>query len=85
MPDLPRPPFDPELADVLEFLPMVQGTLRPEDIAAARAPGAIPLPESWTEGRPVTIEDRTVPGYDGGEITVSVQRRADHAGDGPAV
>lgn len=83
MPDLPRPPFDPELAEVLEF--MVRGTISPEDIEAARAPGAIPLAESWTEGRPVTIEDRTVTGYDGGEITVSVLRRTDHADGGPAV
>ena len=83
---LRRPPYDPELAAALSVIgEQLPPTLTPEMIPAIRqAPLAVPL-EQVLEGRPITHEEFTAPGFEGGEIVVSVFRRTDHVAGGPAV
>ncbi|WP_173921501.1 alpha/beta hydrolase [Agromyces sp. Marseille-P2726] len=82
MPRSTRPSFDPELAPALDGLPRFFTTLEPSAIGEFRAATARERSsiEDVVAGRPVEVVDHTVPGYDGGEITVSVVRRTDDAG-----
>jgi len=76
-----RPPFDAELEPALAGLPSFFTTLEPDTIAGFRAALASPPPiADVIAGRPVEVTDHAVPGHGGDEITVSVLRRADHAG-----
>jgi acetyl esterase/lipase len=83
---LRRPPFDPELAAVLSVIgESLPSTLTPEMIPLMRqTPMMLPL-EQVLDGRAVTHEEFTVPGYQGAEIIVSVFRRTDHVAGGPAI
>ena len=83
---LRRPPYDPELAAALSVIgEQLPPTLTPEMIPLMRqAPLSLPI-EEVLAGRPITHEEFTVPGYEGGEIVVSVFRRTDHVAGGPAV
>ncbi|HET8949740.1 MAG TPA: alpha/beta hydrolase [Solirubrobacteraceae bacterium] len=75
-----RPPFDAELAPALEGLPSFFTTVDPATIADFRAATAhSPGIEEVIAGRPVEVFDHVVAGFEGGEITVSVLRRSDHA------
>jgi acetyl esterase/lipase len=83
---LRRPPFDPEMAAVLSVIgENLPPTLTPEMIPLMRAaPLTVPL-EQVLDGRPITHEERTAPGYEGAELVVSIFRRTDHVAGGPAV
>jgi acetyl esterase/lipase len=83
---LRRPPFDPELAAALAVIgENLPPTLTPEMIPLLRgAPPVIPI-EQLLEGRPITHEELTVPGYEGAELVVSVFRRTDHVAGGPGI
>ncbi|WP_125777902.1 alpha/beta hydrolase [Antribacter gilvus] len=83
MPAVPRPPFDPELADfltaALEVFPGLQEPLLPEQIPAQRAASAPTPVDQVLAGRAVELTDHVVPGYEGGEIVISVVRPTDPA------
>ncbi|MCU1529287.1 MAG: lipase [Frondihabitans sp.] len=80
-----RPPYDPELQAALELMPAMPA-ITTEMLPAARASLVAPPIESVIADRPITYTDYVVPGYDGGEIVVSVLKRADHTrADGAAV
>lgn len=81
-----RPPFDPELAAVLEELAEVMPPTFTADMIPLLRQGADSsltlqaLDEADIERRDVTIR-----GHDGGEIVVSVLRSAGRAGTGPGI
>jgi acetyl esterase/lipase len=74
----PRPPFDPELADVLVTLSaQLPSTITPELIQPMRqamASGASSKGELVRRG--LVVRDVSVPSYDGASITLSVVRPA---------
>jgi acetyl esterase/lipase len=78
-PNLPAPPFDPELAPVLDqiadFMP---STIRPEHIPALREAPAVPL-DDLIAGRPITQTEHVVPGRGGSpDVILAVFARSDH-------
>ncbi|WP_370934887.1 alpha/beta hydrolase [Amycolatopsis sp. cg13] len=81
--EMPRPPFDPELAKVL---PILDGGV-PVGMTADQLPHyrALPFPaiEEQIADRPVRCTHHTIPGYGGAEIEVSVLAHVDH--DTPGV
>lgn len=85
---LKRPPFDAELEAVLTLLgEQLPPSITPEMIPLLRqgpSPMELSVDDVLAE---VGVERRdvTIPGYDGGEITVSVLRREGHSGIGPGV
>lgn len=88
MPGTTRPPFDPELEAVLAALAdTLPPTLTPEMIPALRDGGAALAPpiEDLLAGRPITHREVIVAGYEGGEITLSIFARSDHATAGPGI
>ncbi|MFZ3561451.1 MULTISPECIES: alpha/beta hydrolase [unclassified Streptomyces] len=83
---VPRPPFDPELEAVLavladQFPPTVTAEMIPE----LRKAATLQATDDMLDAAGVTRRDVTVPGYLGGDITVSVIARADHQGLGPGI
>ncbi|MDG9724377.1 alpha/beta hydrolase [Streptomyces sp. DH41] len=83
-PGVPAPPFDPELAAALS-LSAIPATLTAEMLPAMRqgkAPSAKPIEEVLAG---VERRDVTIPGHEGGEITVSVLSRPHRTGPGPGI
>ncbi|GAA4529138.1 alpha/beta hydrolase fold domain-containing protein [Amycolatopsis samaneae] len=84
-PEIPRPPFDPELAAVLRELDgHVPVGMTPELLGHFRA-FPFPTMEEQIGDRPVRCVTRTIPGYGGAEIAISVLSRADHVAGGPGI
>ena len=80
-----RPPFDPELAAVLEVLrEQLPPTITPEMIPAMREGNVTaPVEEVLAARLEITHREQTVPGYEGADLTVSIFARRDHTGAGP--
>ncbi|WP_239451832.1 alpha/beta hydrolase [Frondihabitans sp. PAMC 28766] len=79
------PPFDPELGAVLAAIgDAMPSTLTPEMIPAMR--GGIPIPEvsDLLQGRAIEHDERSIP-VEGGEVTLSIFRKADHVTGGPGI
>ncbi|MET9264210.1 alpha/beta hydrolase [Amycolatopsis sp. NPDC004079] len=76
--EMPRPPFDPELAAIL---PTLDGGV-PVGMTADQLPHyrSLPFPtiEEQIADRPVRCTHHTIPGYGGVAIEVSVLAHADH-------
>ncbi|GAB3162249.1 alpha/beta hydrolase [Myceligenerans halotolerans] len=85
---LKRPPFDAELEAVLALLgEQLPPSITPEMIPLLRqgpAPMEVSVDDVLAEAG-IERRDVTIPGYDGGEITVSVLRREGRTGTGPGV
>ncbi|WP_317451750.1 alpha/beta hydrolase [Microbacterium sp. NIBRBAC000506063] len=82
----PSPPFDPELNAALDLIAeMIPPTVTPEMIPALRQ-----MPEDPTFAEQVAAvgavhEERTIAGFDGGEIVASIFRRPDQTTPGPGI
>jgi acetyl esterase/lipase len=77
------PPFDAELAPILEELSTsIPSTLTPEHLDALRGPGFTPLLPELLEGRPIRHEERTIDGP-GGPLLVSIFRPLEPTADAP--
>ncbi|MCD2169484.1 alpha/beta hydrolase [Microbacterium sp. JC 701] len=85
---LPRPPFDPELAPMLEVISqMLPSTLTAEMLPAMRAgslPG-LPTPAEILESAQLQSRDVTIPGFEGADIVVSVIEAKERTGTGPGI
>ncbi|MFE0026100.1 alpha/beta hydrolase fold domain-containing protein [Amycolatopsis sp. NPDC059021] len=83
--EIPRPPFDPELAAVL---PTLEGRA-PAGMTADRLEHyrALPFPTLAEQigDRPVGCVHHTITGHGGAEIAVSVLSRVDHENPGPGI
>lgn len=83
-----RPPFDPELAPMLEVINgMMPPTLTEEMIPVLRA-GAIPGmpdPAEQMDGFGLESRDVTIPGYQGADIVVSIVQAKGRTGHGPGI
>ncbi|MBB2940545.1 acetyl esterase/lipase [Actinoplanes lutulentus] len=85
MTDTPaRPPYDPELARVLEAFapPTVTTDMVPAARAAIAAQSTI---EQALGDRPITHRSMVIPGYQGAEMKISVLKRHDHSAAEPGV
>jgi len=80
-----RPPFDPELSEVLAALAeQLPPTLTPDMIEPMRAASVTPPVEDLLALRPdVTHREETVPGYEGAELIVSIFTSKSRVGTGP--
>lgn len=85
---LPRPPFDPELAPMLEVLgQMLPPTLTAEMLPALRTgsvPG-MPTTAEILESAQLQSRDVTIPGFEGADIVVSVIESKGRTGIGPGI
>ncbi|WP_260979659.1 MULTISPECIES: alpha/beta hydrolase [Microbacterium] len=85
---LPRPPFDPELAPMLEVISqMLPSTLTAEMLPAMRAgslPG-LPTRAEILESAQLQSRDVTIPGFEGADIVVSVIEAKGRTGTGPGI
>jgi acetyl esterase/lipase len=78
-----HPPFDPEVTGSLAALTqLIPTTFTPDLISAFRVPTDL---TQLLEGREVTHREFSVPGFDGGEVILSVFARRDHEGLGPGL
>lgn len=81
-----RPPYDPEcevpLARMAELMP---STLTADMIPMMRQGTPIDLTDDALAAAGVTCHDLVIPGFEGGEIGISLIARADHAGHGPGI
>ncbi len=82
----PPPPFDPELAAALSLV----GDSMPPSITPEMIPALREMPEDPELAQQVqevgaTREDRTIPGYAGGEIVVSIFRDPRQTAPGPGL
>ncbi|GAA3637776.1 alpha/beta hydrolase [Microbacterium awajiense] len=82
----PAPPFDAELGAALELISATMpSSITPEMIPAMReTPLDLGLDEQMGAIGAVR-EDRTIPGYDGAEILISIFRHPDNTGVGPGI
>ena len=81
-----RPPYDPELAAVLEVVnETLPSTLTTAMIEPMRSVSVTPPIEEVLASRDVTHRELTVPGYEGADLTVSVFARSDHTAAGPGI
>lgn len=82
-----RPPYDPELAAVLDVLAeQLPPTLTPEMIIPMRDASITPPIEELLAGRNVIHEERSIPGPAGApDLIVSIFRRLDHVAGGPGI
>ena len=80
-----RPPFDPELATVLEALAeQLPASVTPDLIGPLREQDRdVPIELVLAQHLGVTHRETTVPGYEGAELTVSVFAPRGHTGTGP--
>ena len=80
------PPFDAELKPVLDVVGQsLSPTLTLDDLPALRANPGTPTLDLLRAGRPLTHEERVIPGPAGGpDVVVSIFRRADQKPGGPA-
>ncbi len=83
---LTAPPFDLELNTVLDVVSQsIPSSLTLDHLDALRGPGFTPVLDQLLEGRPITHEQRLVPGPAGApHVLISVFRRVDHVTPGPA-
>jgi acetyl esterase/lipase len=82
----PRPPFDPELEAVLAVLgEQLPSTLTPEMIPLMRQADVTPPIAEVLVDRDVVHEERTIPGFEGAEIVVSIFSPATRAGSRPGI
>ncbi len=82
----PAPPFDGELKIVLDVVSAsISPTLTRGDIPALRAGSFTPSLDQLLAGRPITHEERSIPGPEGApDLVVSIFRRTDQVRGGPA-
>ena len=82
-----RPPFDPELAAVLEVLAeSLPSSITPEMIAPMREGMITPAIETLLAQRQEIVHrEETIPGYEGAELTVSIFARRTHDAAGPGI
>lgn len=83
-----RPPFDPELAPMLEVISaMIPPTLTAEMIPAMRAGGlpGMPTPQEQMDELDLESRDVVISGYAGDEILVSVIQARGRTGTGPGI
>lgn len=86
MPQLSRPPFDPELDAVLALAGERIPTVTPDLIQTLReTPLPIDVSEEPLRAAGLTRRETTVRGYEGVELAASVIARADHTGTGPGI
>ncbi len=80
------PPFDPELGAALDIVgEMVPPTITPEMIPLMRQMPADPTLDEQVAAVGAVHEERTIPGYGGAEIVVSIYRRPDRTEPGPGI
>jgi acetyl esterase/lipase len=80
------PPFDPELAAVLDLIQeTLPPTVTPEMIPLMREMPADPTLDALVEAVGAVHEERTIAGHDGAEIVVSIYRRPDQTAAGPGM
>lgn len=83
-----RPPFDPELAPMLEVISATMPpTLTAEMIPAMRAGGipGMPTPQEQMAELDLESRDVAITGYEGDEIVVSVIQARGRTGTGPGI
>lgn len=82
-----RPPFDPELEAVLTVLAdQLPPSITREMIPMLRgADGIMNNIDEMIAGRPLAYKTETIPGYQGDPIEITIIRRTDHTGSGPAI
>lgn len=86
MPELTAPPFDAELHAALEVIAgVISPTLTPDMIPQMRQMPADPTLDELVAGVGAAHEERTIAGYDGGEIVLSIYRRPGQATAGPGI
>jgi len=86
MPELTAPPFDAELHAALEVIAgVISPTLTPDMIPQMRQMPADPTLDELVAGVGAVHEERTIAGYDGGEIVLSIYRRPGQATAGPGI
>jgi acetyl esterase/lipase len=80
-----QPVYDPQLANVLASI----GDFVPTGMTLDRLPYfraiSSPIREDLLQDHPVDCVDHRIPGYEGGELVVSVITRKDHEQIGPAI
>ncbi len=83
----PAPPFDPELARLLDAGPIrIPPAMGVEQMIAGRGRPQSPSVEEQLAARDLVREDRTIPGADDApDITVSVFAKRSHAPGGPGI
>ncbi|MFB7844048.1 alpha/beta hydrolase [Microbacterium sp. NPDC056052] len=82
----PAPPFDPELDAALGMVrEMIPPSLLPEMIPALRQMPDDPTLEAQIAAVGAVHEERTIAGFEGGEIVVSIFRRPDQKTPGPGI
>lgn len=84
----PRPPFDAELEPALDVVAQMLPTLTRENLPATRESTAAMLGQgldALISEAGLVLRERTIPGYEGADIPVSVLTRSDHAGRGPGI
>lgn len=86
MTELTAPPFDPELNAALDLIAeLIKPTLTPDMIPLMREMPADPTLDDQVASVGAVHEERTIAGYDGGEIVLSIYRRPDQTTTGPGI
>ena len=86
MPELTAPPFDPELHAALGLIAeVIKPTLTPDMIPLMREMPADPTLDDQVAAVGAVHEERTIAGYDGGEIVLSIYRRPGQTTTGPGI
>ncbi|HEY1529222.1 MAG TPA: alpha/beta hydrolase [Galbitalea sp.] len=85
MPDLPRPPYDPEFLEAIALV-NAEPPLTVDTIVDRRSNPFAPPIEVQLEGHDVLMEHRTIPGPDGDpDIEISIFRKPDHVAGSPGI
>lgn len=86
MPELTAPPFDPELSAALVVVAdVIKPTLTPDMIPLMRQMPVDPTLDDLVAEVGAVHDERTIAGYDGGEIVVSIYRRPGRTTAGPGI
>lgn len=86
MQNLVAPPFDPELNAALELVTeVIPSTLTPDMIPLMRQMPVDPALDELVTSVGAVHEERTIPGYEGEEIVVSIYRRPEQTTAGPGI
>lgn len=86
MQNLVAPPFDPELNAALELVAgTIPSTLTPDMIPLMRQMPVDPALDEQVASVGAVHEERTIPGYEGAEIVVSIYRRPEQTTAGPGI
>lgn len=81
-----RPPFDPELAAVLDVVRELPPTITADMIEPMRAVSiGMPIEQVLAERPEIEHREETIPGYEGADIVVSIFARRTHTGQGPGI